>query len=1384
MSASPPPPPAAASSSQVRRTDNPPVTDGQDHDRMETDEESDESGSEAGEGTPEAGSPGASSADLAQPPPQDDAVMDTSPDNPAVDEPPPMDPPHSPPHASVGVFTNEITGETAQIVQVQVPNPQQTMEGLIAGNIRAVTPADEVRLRAAEREIAAIAPGVTPEERAAMLRAAERELSTVGHIRRIQRAGTGREQLERRERREAREADDEGEGDDDSDDSDSEEENPYWASLKEDTSTPDERELKLIEEMDEVSAVDHEHWEKRVYESLDDPEYVPGEAARIEWVVEGVHGTPEKPNREKIMRSPSTKIGGYYWNIKYFPHGNDGTEQLSIYIECSPRPYEEVETEEAQAKETKDAAASTESPVIGEGSNTVAVAGQIATEDPPTRTPTQDSADENGRNRPATSNVPEAEMEAAPLQNILRSSDKEDVVVEEPWGIAAQISCVIYNPDEPRVNAFQKGCHRFYNDNPDWGWTRFHGPWDEIHKRQRFQRQALLRNDTLAFTAYIRTVKDDTKALWFHPPKEKPEWDTVAMTGIRAFDCQHQSSAMTAALSTWLHLKPIVDLVRRIYVPDPVWEACQRMRPATEELQGILEDDEDSSSGEHQIYLSELMSILNHYGSDVDLNMDVVMIWETLRRVLNFEASGGETIETDVDLFGDFLLLKQPDPFSVEAESNNSSTMPARCPESIKSMLATSYTESSPILRPWQSYAGQPQQIPQRPSVLAIELPRQSFSKDARKWKKLTNRIEIDDTVYYNETQYSLYGMIVHSGDLESKEYYSVIRPEGPGTRWLKFASDHSPRKVEVLTTSQAVHAHEGGGDKADGTAGIAYIVVYVLSESLPDVLCTPFRCKTKQPDHVKESQIPAVSVADAPPDIIDPDQEQIPVYIFNADQFLGYTGRGLCDPWQAQSADGNVREFKFPPKTTIEEIRKYLTEKNADDIDLWPMSTTVPCGRAYPALLPYESHKGDTIEEMGQRSGGCRFWMAPAEPKPVPETDTSLLELQARASVLPEYQEREAVLVAQLSTAEDALAHADPQIGSLGAADNDSEMTEAEAIPEGESQPPPAQQSEVRSEAQHRLEQLQQQLSAHRHMQQQQIQQQVEALTRIQNDHIARIKYNYFLVKIFDAEKTTLEGVTGKVVKTDARISEEVKKLLKVESNEAWDIYHERSTEIQAKDLVKSHESFDSRCGGADGSIFIAQRRPTSAQVAAFESKCQSVNPPEYFSQLHGFDNPTYSRTRRMSSYFARPYENLEQVNGRAHGSGTLVTLSGDAYDGQFVSGTKSGTGEMRYANGDTYVGEWRANEPNGQGTMVYAKTGNKYTGGFKKRKRHGKGTMDFQVADEEMALCKICYEGEMDALFYDCGHVVACEECARQVDVCPVCRRAVRAVVRIWRT
>ena len=202
-------------------------------------------------------------------------------------------------------------------------------------------------------------------------------------------------------------------------------------------------------------------------------------------------------------------------------------------------------------------------------------------------------------------------------------------------------------------------------------------------------------------------------------------------------------------------------------------------------------------------------------------------------------------------------------------------------------------------------------------------------------------------------------------------------------------------------------------------------------------------------------------------------------------------------------------------------------------------------------------------------------------------------------------------------------------------------------------------------------------------------------------------------------------------------------------------------------------------------GLITLHDKELTVAlRIAALESQGLHATPVGYFRSLLHLDNPSNRAPRRLYSYFGTRYLSSEYSAGVPHGAGTLIRTNGDAYIGNWSHGVKSGHGIMAYATGDTYEGNWSKGEPNGEGKMVYGKTGNVYEGGWRNGRRHGKGVMRYEVADEEMAMCKICYENEMDALFYDCGHVAACEECARQVDACPVCRKNVRAVCRIWRT
>jgi len=167
---------------------------------------------------------------------------------------------------------------------------------------------------------------------------------------------------------------------------------------------------------------------------------------------------------------------------------------------------------------------------------------------------------------------------------------------------------------------------------------------------------------------------------------------------------------------------------------------------------------------------------------------------------------------------------------------------------------------------------------------------------------------------------------------------------------------------------------------------------------------------------------------------------------------------------------------------------------------------------------------------------------------------------------------------------------------------------------------------------------------------------------------------------------------------------------------------------------------------------------------------------------------HPTESKTTSEPvelDEFGSDYYYGHLVNGRAHGEESVcISSSGHIYEGPLVCNKKCGKGgKMTYQNGDTYDGEWDEDERHGQGTFVEHRTGNRYVGGFEYGKRWGMGTTYWQVADEQADLCQICYGEEIDALFFDCGHVCSCVECARQCDICPICRRSVKSVVKMFR-
>ena len=51
-----------------------------------------------------------------------------------------------------------------------------------------------------------------------------------------------------------------------------------------------------------------------------------------------------------------------------------------------------------------------------------------------------------------------------------------------------------------------------------------------------------------------------------------------------------------------------------------------------------------------------------------------------------------------------------------------------------------------------------------------------------------------------------------------------------------------------------------------------------------------------------------------------------------------------------------------------------------------------------------------------------------------------------------------------------------------------------------------------------------------------------------------------------------------------------------------------------------------------------------------------------------------------------------------------------------------------------------------------------------------------------KQMQVCKICMDKYVSVTFLPCGHLVCCEDCAKNMRKCPICRKRIKGQVRTF--
>ncbi|KZF20581.1 hypothetical protein L228DRAFT_269884 [Xylona heveae TC161] len=1261
----------------------------------------------------------------------------------------------------------------------------------------------------------------------------------------------------------------------DDEDSDSEdEETPHWAYYTEDLSTPDEEELRLIESLGpERSALDHEHWERMTFEALEDPEHIPGPIGRIEWTVTGVNGTPEKPNRKLVMRSPSVRIGGLDWNIKFFPRGND-TDYLSVYVEGSQPPIDEETggqgaSEGAADVESQPATDDTELSHIDLGF------GELATKK------TNDRSNEDRGSPPKASGETEVVAQGT-----------KDPVIDLKFGQAAQIGCVIYNPNEPRVCHFSRGEHWFADGALDWGWTRFRGPHAGMHERRHGERQALLRNDTLCFTAYIRLVKDDTGSLWYHQYEDR-EWNNFRKTGTIGI-CATPSRgpekrALVAALWSWLHLAPVQRVVLDAPVPYDLKDARRRPKPLLFHLRMLLRSMRQASSVTSGFaYTAALQQTLEFYGVDLMERYDVVECWDILRGIMERELQGTALEGRCSKLFDTVLSQPSEEQGGSRAQAQKffgkgrapSFRIPVEGVKSIQVALAQVLDKDE---------TGKLESLPQ---YLQLELDRQKFDLETRRWKKLVNRIDLDDTLDLKpwiapgtaevETRYTLYGFIVHSGSLHSDMYSAVIRPGGSGPKWLMLDGQQNGERVIRLTNKAAMEKYFG--KENDPFAPVSYVVMYVRNDLVDEFLRGP-PMQEKEDGETCERYDTFNSFSSATwatRDMHVPaDDSPVNLRLFRAELFHGRQGIGTVDCFDSQWDSGtskHVHDVTLAGDLTIKHLREHIAEVMEDVDDprqciLWAMHSHWHVPRPHSFFQRQEIYSGRIDDEVQlktfrEKYPMCSLWLhvlprdqldtdsLPAQvakyrvhantpsPRSIPDLVTAP-PLPAEAlvpqsdgifntessPVSPRTGSEEAQALRQGAPVAETTApvsDADPEqsvntietvplepIGDVSEAS--SEQISPRTLPTFENIVSPTFGRRRNGEFLARDERSPTPPLPPLHTYEPPPQPPTPPLPIPSS--VGDCVYTF--LKKFDTRSQTITGVgtffcmrdddVYEMILKEAKIPEESsitvwqefawglsnalilgERFGEFESNAAIYLYQEtmpenENQEIELRgDFINAKDYFNILCqdlhtppwasdtltSRAPGYAYFAQDEVYTGPLVNNRPHC----PPSFSS------NPSSSSSSSSSSSNSPSPTNTQSPSSSA--TGTLITSTGDIYTGPFLCGARHGPrGTITFQNGDTYTGSWERDEISGWGKYVYAATGNTYEGGFRHGKRHGKGTMVFQVADEEEDTCPICYEAEKNAVFYDCGHVCACLDCARLVENCPVCRRRVVAAIRFWK-
>ncbi|KAF9172197.1 hypothetical protein BGX20_006156 [Mortierella sp. AD010] len=432
--------------------------------------------------------------------------------------------------------------------------------------------------------------------------------------------------------------------------------------------------------------------------------------------------------------------------------------------------------------------------------------------------------------------------------------------LDSNWHVCAQFALMMSNPTDPSVYIVNTAHHRFTVDEADWGFTRFF----DLKKLELplDQRQIpVLDNGHTVITAYVRVYNDPTGVLWHN----FVNYDSKAMTGYVGLKNQgatcYMNSLLQSLFFTNYFRKAVFDIptkddepsksvalaLQRVFYqlstsPGPVgtteltksfgWNSLESfMQHDVQEFNRVLQDNlegkmkgTDAEGAIQRLFVGKMKSYIKCINVDYESS-----------RVENFydiqlNVKGCKTLRDSFANYIDVETLDGDNRYHAEGYGLQ---------DAKKGVIFETL-----------------------PPVLHLQLKRFEYDIERDAMVKINDKhefpldIDLADFVAEGEEKakagpdgfkYTLYGVLVHSGDLHGGHYFALLKPERDG-KWLRFDDD----RVTQVTMKEVLDENYGGGEVPENFAAMtlamrqlsrhkrftnAYMLVYIRDNAIDEIL-------------------------------------------------------------------------------------------------------------------------------------------------------------------------------------------------------------------------------------------------------------------------------------------------------------------------------------------------------------------------------------------------------------------------------------------------------------------------------------------------------------------------------------------------------------------